>query len=79
MDHNFARGARIKPKPEPLTPINAEMPFHEFMAIVAIYAVRDYKVDRATFLKYAECGFQAASRSIATVSASTVTTGDQNG
>jgi hypothetical protein len=56
----FFRGARIKPRVE--QPINAEIQLHEFMAIVGMYAVRDYKVDRATFLRYAELAYEAAQR-----------------
>ena len=60
----FRRGARISPKvPEP-RPLSEEMPFHEFMAIVGLYAVRDYKFDKQSFLIYREAAYEAARRAL---------------
>lgn len=60
---SFARGARIKPKePErPNVPINEEISFPQFIAMMGIYTVRDYKVrDKALFLKYCAAAFDGA-------------------
>lgn len=60
--NNFARGARIKSKPE--TTINEEISFPEFMALVGMYAVKDFGVSRERFLKYAEVAFDGAMRAV---------------
>lgn len=67
MDNrSFARGARIKTKPpERPVPINEEISFPEFMAMMGIYAVQDYKLrDKAEFLKWCGRAFDAAMRSV---------------
>jgi hypothetical protein len=66
MDHNFARGARIKPKEpkQPDMPINEAISFPEFMALVGMYAAKDFGVSRERFLRYAEVAFDGAMRAI---------------
>lgn len=66
-DQSFARGARIKPKEpqRPTAPINEEIPFPQFMAMMGIYAVQDYKLrDKAEFLKWCGRAFDVAMRSV---------------
>lgn len=57
----------IQPPPQaPQVPINEEMSFPEFMFYVGTYAVRDYRIDKARFLRYAEVAFDAAMSAVPT-------------
>lgn len=59
MDHNFARGARIKPKPP--EPISKDIDFPQFMLSVAHCIVKDYGLrDKARFLAYCAIAFEFA-------------------
>lgn len=61
--NDFARGARIKQKPRavPEVSIDQEIPFPQFIVMMGIYTVRDYKIrDKATFMNFCAGAFDAA-------------------